>query len=394
MTRTLLLRPAVSPLLLVTCLCSLLAYSTTDAMAADKPAGELVYFGTYSRGASEGIYVARFNPASGELSEPRLAAKTQNPSFLALHPAGTHLYAVNEIARKSDKSGLVTAFAIDAETGLLKELNSAPSAGAHPCHIVVDAGGRNVLVANYPGGSVAVLPLEKSGRLTGETHAVQHHGSSVNPARQKGPHAHSINLDATGRFAIAADLGLDQLLVYRFHPMQGRLDEAGSTRVPPGGGPRHFAFHPNGRNAYVINELTSTITAFDWNGDSGRLQSLHTVSTLPTGFDGKNSTAQILVHPSGKFVYGSNRGHHSIAVFQVDAKTGRLTPAGHFPCGGETPRNFEIHPNGRFLLAASQDSEKVTVFRIEQSTGALEPTGHSAKVAFPVCVRFLAEAGH
>ncbi|MCA9116874.1 MAG: lactonase family protein, partial [Planctomycetaceae bacterium] len=303
-------------------------------------AGELVYFGTYSRGKSEGIYVSRFNPQTGQLGQPRLAAKTQHPSFLALHPAGGLLYAVNEISRMEDKSGLVTAFQIDGKTGLLTELNSAPSAGAHPCHLVVDSAGRNLLVANYTGGNVAVLPLAEDGRLTGDVHPVQHHGSSINPNRQKEPHAHSINLDASGRYAVAADLGIDQLLVYRFNPRQGKLESAGSARVKAGGGPRHFTFHPNGRFAYVINELDSTVTAFSWDADSGRLKNLQTVATLPAEFNGRNSTAEIRVHPSGRFLYGSNRGHHSLAIFRINQQTGELTPAGHHSSGGSTPRNF------------------------------------------------------
>jgi 6-phosphogluconolactonase len=249
-----------------------------------------------------------------------------------------------------------------------------------------------VLVANYGGGSVSVLPIQSDGRLGPATGFVQHEGSSVNPRRQERPHAHSMNLDAANRFAFAADLGLDKVLVYRFDANRGTIvpNDPPAATVAPGSGPRHFAFHPRGRNAYVINEMTSTVTAFRYDAGRGRLTELHTISTLPQGFTGNNSTAEVQVHPSGRFLYGSNRGHDSIAIFSIDSDTGRLTQVGHQPTGGRTPRNFGIDPTGVYLLAANQESSTVTVFRIDPRTGRLTPTGQTVNVPVPVCVKMMA----
>ncbi|MEW4529874.1 lactonase family protein [Maioricimonas sp. JC845] len=350
-----------------------------------------IYVGTYTRGESEGIYLLEMDPATGSLTSRGLAAATDNPSFLAVHPTGKYLYAVNEVGRyKGQPSGSVSAFAVDAETGRLSPLNVVASLGAVPCHIVTDEKGEHVLIANYTGGSVAAFPIEEDGSLGASTAFHQHTGSSADPARQKGPHAHSINLDAADRFAIAADLGLDKLLVYRFDPQDGSLKENDppAAEVEPGSGPRHFAFHPDGKRAYAINELASTVTAFTYDPETGTFETTQTISTLPEGFDGTNYTADIHVHPSGKFVYGSNRGHDSIAVFAIDEVTGKLTAVEQESTQGEVPRNFVIDPSGRFLLAANQNTDSVVVFAIDQKTGALSPTGHSVKVPAPVCLQF------
>jgi 6-phosphogluconolactonase len=351
-----------------------------------------VFFGTYTSGKSEGIYRTTLDLKTGALSEPELAAKVENPSFLALHPSGRFLYAAGELSNFEGKpGGAVSAFALDAKTGALTLLNQQSSRGAGPCHLVVDRTGQNVLVANYGGGSVAVLPIEKDGRLKSASSFIQHEGKSVNPRRQEAPHAHSINLDPAGAFAVVADLGLDKVLVYRFDPAAGMLtaNNPPHATVSPGAGPRHFAFHPSGRFAYVINEMNSTVTAFAYDAEKGALSEIDTESTLPGPQQG-NSTAEVQVHPSGKFLYGSNRGHNSLAIFRIDDKTGGLTPAGHQPTGGRTPRNFGVDPTGKFVLAANQGSDLVVVFRVNQETGKLEAAGHSVQVATPVCVKFLA----
>lgn len=351
-----------------------------------------VYFGTYTGAKSQGIYVSRFDLETGGLSEAQLAAATPSPSFLALHPSGKSLYAVNEVGEfRGQKSGSVTAFAVDPETGSLNQLNEQPSHGAAPCHLVVDKTGRWVLVANYSGGNVATLPIAEDGSLKTENHrVVQHEGWSVNPQRQAGPHAHSINLDSANRIAVAADLGIDKLMVYRFDAATGTLEPNASpvVRLAAGSGPRHFAFRPNQRNAYAINEMLSTLTALRFDPKSGEFEPIQTVRTLPDGADVWNSTAHVEVHPSGKFVYGSNRGHDSIAVFSADRR-GRLTLVEHESTQGKTPRNFGLDPSGRWLLAANQNSDSVVVFRVDPKTGALEPTGRSISVGAPVCVTFL-----
>jgi 6-phosphogluconolactonase len=357
-----------------------------------KPEKQMVYVGTYTGSKSKGIYLFHLDMATGKLTPAGIAAECANPSFLALHPNGRFLYAVNEVSDfDTANSGAATAFAIDRETGKLTLLNQQSAKGAGPCHLTVDPSGKNILVANYGGGSVAVLPIQPDGRLGEATAFVQHQGSSVNPGRQKEPHAHSINVDAANRFAFAADLGLDKVLVYRFDPQKGTLapNDPPAAAVAPGAGPRHFAFHPDGRRAYVLNEIDSTVTAFDYDAKTGTLKTLQTLPTLPTGFQGNNSTAEVVVHPSGKFLYCSNRGHDSIAIFTIDAQSGRLTAAGHQPTGGKTPRNFNVDPTGAYLLAANQDSDSIAVFRIDPITGALTPTGPTVQAPTPVCIRFL-----
>lgn len=342
-----------------------------------------VYFGTYTGQGSEGIYVADQDLATGKLSTPRLAAKVTNPSFLAVHPNRQYLYAVSEVdTTEGKKGGGVTAFKIDQATGALSKLNSQLSGGAGPCHLSVDRGGKCVLVANYSGGSVACLPIQPDGSLGAATSFIQHSGSSVDKSRQEGPHAHSINVDSGNRFTFAADLGLDEIRIYQLDAGKGVLTPHGLVKTPSGGGPRHFAFHPNGRFAYANNEMGSSVTVYGYDADKGTLTVIDTVSTLPGEVPG-NSTAETRVHPSGKFVYVSNRGHNSIAVFQVN-EDGRLTAKGHVPTGGKTPRNFGL--DSQFLLAANQDSNNVVVFRINQETGELTSSGFSVQVSMPVCV--------
>lgn len=380
-------------------LCGLICGSfwigTVLAQAAEPaaPNAYWTYFGTYTRGASEGIYVARFDLATGKFGEVALAAPTEDPSFLAIHPAGNHLYAVGETAEfENQATGFVRAFAIDMASGKLNRLNSQRSAGVGPCHLVVDAQGQTVLVANYGSGTVASIRIEADHQLGDVVSSHQHTGSSANEQRQKDAHAHSINLDAANRFAFAADLGIDQVVAYRFNPATGQLDTSdapAAVHVPPGSGPRHFAFHPSGKFAYVINELLSTVVAFAYDADSGTLRAIQNISTLPDDNAMPSFTAEVVVHPSGNFVYGSNRGHDSIAVFQVDPATGQLTRAQVASTGGRTPRNFAIEPSGQFLFAANQDSDTVVVYRIQPDNGTLSATGENLSVPMPVCVRFL-----
>jgi 6-phosphogluconolactonase len=358
----------------------------------DAPAYWRVYIGTYTQGASDGIYLLRFDPQSGHLELLGLAAEVENPSFLALHPDKPLLYAVGEFGRGTENAqGAVSAFAIAPDTGMLALVNRASPVGAGPCHVAVAPSGRHVAVANYGGGSVALLPLDSDGALEEASAFAQHEGRSVNPRRQEGPHAHSVTFDPTGAYLFVADLGIDKLLVYRYDADTGDLapHDPPHSAVAPGAGPRHFAFHPSGRFAYVVNELGNTVTAFGYDATAGRLEELHSVGTLPAGFTGENTTAEIRVHPTGRFLYASNRGHDSIASFGIDAETGRLTETGHTPTGGKTPRNFHVDPTGRFLLAANQGSDSVVVFRIDEDGGTLEPTGDSVEVPSPVCVVFM-----
>jgi 6-phosphogluconolactonase len=368
------------------------------ASAAKTPAAMRVYIGTYTGGKSEGIYQMRLDMKSGKLSDPTLAAKVTNPSFLAIDPAGKHLYAVNEVPQfKEQNTGAVASFAIDAKTGGLTLLNQQSSKGAGPCHVAVDHAGKDVLVANYGAGNVAVLPIGKDGSLGEATGFNQHEGSSVDPARQKEPHAHSINVDPANRFVLSADLGLDKLLVYRFDADKGTIapNDPPFGMVKPGSGPRHFAFDPSGKHVYVISEMGLTVTAFDYDAQRGALKSFQVISTLPAGVtDTKGmSTAEIEAHRSGKFLYGSNRGHDTIVIYTIDPKTGKLTYVGNESTQGKTPRNFAIDPTGTYLLAANQDSSTVVVFRIDQKTGKLTPTGQKVEVPKPVCVTFLPIGG-
>jgi len=353
----------------------------------------LVYIGTYTdKGASKGIYAYRFNAATAELTSLGLAAETANPSFLAIHPNHKFLYSVNEVGDyKGHKSGAVSAFSIDQATGRLTLLNQVESRGADPCYITVDKTGKYVLVANYTGGSVATFPVLADGRLGEASAFVQHTGHGPDPERQEAPHAHSIDLSPDDRFAIVDDLGLDETLVYKFDSSKGSLtpNSPAFAKVAPGAGPRHFALHPNGKFAYVVNEMGWTVSAFGYDPGAGVLHPLQTISTLPKDFTGTNSDAEIEVHPSGKFLYASNRGHDSIAVFAIDASQGTLTPIEYASTKGKEPRHFEIAPGGELLFAANEHSGNVVVFRIDQQTGRLTPAEKELQIGAPVCVKFM-----
>jgi 6-phosphogluconolactonase len=369
---------------------------TPDIGAAERAASKskfLVYVGTYTGKGSKGIYAYRFDPATDQLTSLGLAAETVNPSFLAVDPTRRFLYAVNEISQYEGRSsGGVSAFVIAAETGKLTFLNEVPSGGAGPCHVSVDKTGRYVLVANYGGGSVAVFPILKDGRLGEASAFVQHKGASINPQRQEGPHAHSIYTSPDNRFVISADLGLDEVLIYRFDAAKGTLtpNYPAFAVTSSGAGPRHFAFHPNGKFGYVIDEMMSTITAFSYQQASGALDVIQTISTLPQDFKGQSNAAEVEVHASGKYLYGSNRGHDSIAVFAINSRKGTLTPVEDVPTLGKEPRSFAIDPTGTFLFAANQNSDNIVEFRIEPANGRLTPTGKVLEVSTPVCVTFVA----
>lgn len=360
---------------------------------ANDEASIAVYVGTYTEGTpSEGIYRLELERATGVLKGPVLVAKAVNPSFLAAHPSKPILYAVNEIGNyNNENDGALSAFRIEEGTGALKLINQESSKGAAPCHLVVDGEGLHVLCANYVGGNVVVKRLKNDGGL-GETaqFVLNANEPGPNQGRQDGPHAHCVRIHPNGKWALLADLGTDEVRVFGYAAASGRLRLLPDRmRAQPGAGPRHLAFHPTKPFVYVNGELDSTINVFRFDADTGTHEKLQTLSTLPAGEYPGNSTAETVVHPSGKFVYVSNRGHDSIAIFAIDPKTGTLTAVGYESTQGRTPRNFNIDPSGKWLLAANQGSGTVVVFAIDAETGRLRATGQKADVPAPVCVLFL-----
>jgi 6-phosphogluconolactonase len=364
-----------------------------DATPSTPDHGEcLVYIGTRSSAKSKGIYLCRLNNATGTLTSFGIAVETTDPAFLAIHPNHRLLYAVRENGGfEGTPNGAVSAFSIDPTTGKLTLLNQQNSGGQGPCHLAVDSSGQCVLAANYGGGSVGAWPIRADGSLGAMTALLQHHGSIVDPKRQGGPHAHAVGFDIANRRAFCADLGLDKLFVYQLDPSKAELapNDPPFASLKPGSGPRHFAMDPKGRHLYVINELNSTITAFDYDTSRGALKESQTITTLPDKFTAPNTAAEIAIHPTGKFLYVSNRGHDSIAVYAVDESTGKLTLVEHQSSLGKTPRAFGIDPTGNFLLAANQNSDSIVVFRIDPKTGRLKATGQTLEVPAPVCVTFL-----
>ncbi|MCC6456401.1 MAG: lactonase family protein [Caldilineaceae bacterium] len=365
----------------------------------------MMYVGTYTRreshvaGKSSGIQVCHFNTASGEITYIDTATGIVNPSFLAIHPTGRFLYSVSEMGERIEgkPAGGIAAFQIDPETGTLTALNQQPSLGSGPCHLVVDATGRFVLATNYASGGVCVLPIRADGTLGTSTDFIQHEGSSVNPQRQQEPHPHSINLDASNAYALVPDLGTDKVMIYAFDAEQGKLKLNSAqpwARSKSGAGPRHLDFHPNQRFVYVGNELDSTVIAFEFDATRGTLKEISTLSTLPENYEEtsqeKSWVADVHVHPSGDTLYVSNRGHDSIAIFDIDQESGELTAAGYTSTKGKYPRNFAVDSEGKFLLAANQNSDDIYVFRIDAKTGTLEDTGFGAEIPTPVCIKLLA----
>ena len=352
----------------------------------------LMYVGTYTRETSKGIYAFRFDASSGQAEGLGLVADLRDPSFLDLHPSGKYLYAVTESNDyDADGSGAVSSWEIDPVSGILSRLNEVSSRGGSPCHLNLDSSGRMLIVANYAGGSVASFPVGADGALGEASSFFQHEGGSVHE-RQEQPHAHSADFSTDDRFAFFSDLGLDQIRVYRANPETAVLapHQPLYVQVSPGSGPRHFALHPSSRFAYGLNELSSTITVFSFDAGEGELSEVQTISTLPLEYDGESYTAEIYVHPSGRFVYASNRGHNSIAIFAIDSESGRLKARGQVSTQGEWPRNFALDPTGGFLLAANQNTDNIVIFRIDLESGQLEPTGVELKIDAPVCILFLA----
>ncbi|HXJ05316.1 MAG TPA: lactonase family protein [Candidatus Acidoferrum sp.] len=381
--------------LLLALVCSPLLLSSR-AQTADKPAAKsqyIAFVGTYTtKTTSKGIYAYRFDPANGQLTSSGVAAETADPSFLAVHSGGKYLYAVNEINKfNGEVSGAVSAFAVDAKTGSLKFLNQVPTRGAGPCYVSLDKSGAYLLVANYDSGSIASFPVRGDGSLGTASGFVQHSGSGPNKDRQEGPHAHWIGTSPDNRFALAVDLGLDQVIVYGFNASTGVFTPmlSGFAKVKPGSGPRHLAFHPNDKFAYVLSEMASTVTVFSFHAKDGSFSHLQTVSTLPSDYSAPNDAAEIVVHPSGKFLYASNRGHDSIAIFAINQKTGTLKSLGQVLTGGKTPRHFAIDPTGAYLLAENQESNNIVVFHIDPASGSLTPTGQTVEVPSPVCLTFV-----
>lgn len=365
-----------------------------SAQPADKPGAKknyLVFVGTYTtKTASKGIYAFRYD--AGKLTPMGVAAETQDPSWVTIHPNGKFLYAANE----AGKNSMVSAFSVDARSGKLTLLNQLPALGEDPCYLSFDRSGKYVFVANYTSGNVVVFPIEADGKLGAATANVRDEGKlGPNKERQEGPHAHWIEASAGNRHAYVSDLGLDKILIYKFDAATGKLTNPGpgqqdafSATLAPGSGPRHVAFSRNGNFMYVLSEMRSTVTVFA-NDAREKYRDIQTISALPKDFSGRNDAAEIAIHPSGKFLYSSNRGHDSIALFHVDPGTGKLTAAGDYAVEGKEPRHFAIDPSGNFLLAEDQLSNKIVTFRIDQKTGALTPTGDSVEVPSPVCLVFL-----
>jgi len=355
--------------------------------------GDLLYVGTYTAGTrSEGIYLVRMDRRSGQLQRVGSVDAGPNPSFLAIHPNGRVLYAVNELEKYEGRAtGAVSAFAIARETGVLTRLNEQPSEGGAPCYVSVDRSGRVALVANYAGGSVALLPIEANGALAPAAPVVQHTGTGPNAERQEAPHAHCILPDPSNRFALAADLGADRVFVYRLD-LDGRSlskVDGGDAVMRPGAGPRHIAFHPTLPLVFVANELDSTVATLRFDSARGALSLLDTRSTVPPGWTGTNYPADVHVASSGRTLYVSNRGHNSIAVFSVAESTHALALDQVVDTEGDWPRNFSLDPSGRLLLVANQRSDSVVVFGRDPDAGRLTPTRQRIGIPSPVCLRFL-----
>jgi 6-phosphogluconolactonase len=380
----------VCVLLSVLCAPLLLLSSATKKPKAAAKTQYLAYVGTYTtKTSSKGIYAYRYDAATGNFSSLGVAAESADPSFVAANSNGRFLYAVNE----AGKNSMVSAFSLEPKTGKLTLLNQLPALGEDPCYISFDKTGKYVLVANYSSGNIPVFPILPDGRLGEHTALVQHGGAlGPNKERQDGPHAHWIETSRDNRFALAADLGLDEVLVYKFNAAKGTLSPNAPpfTKLHPGSGPRHIAFRPDGKFLYVISELSSTVTAFRYDAKAGNLRELQTVTTLPKEFSGRNDTAEIAVHSNGRFLYASNRGHDSIAVFAIDHAKGTLTFVSRVPTGGKEPRHFAIDPSGNYLLVENQLSNNLVVFKIDLATGGLNPTGQVIDVPSPVDLTFVA----
>ncbi len=349
----------------------------------------MLYIGTFPDGNPQGVYAYRFDPETGVLSVPEVATPTEQPSFLALHPSHQVLYAVNEISDyQDDESGAVSAFTIDYETGILTELNQVSTHGAQPCYLTTDRSGQWLFVANYAGGSVAVFPIDVTGGLGESTQLLRYVGSGRDPERQASPHPHAVTISEDNRYLYVSDLGLDRIYIHRFNVVTGQLlpSDPAFVQTEAGAGPRHLTFAPGTDSFYGINELNNTVTVYDMDPATGRLTAVQTLSTLAEGFTGENTAAEIAVSSQG-FVYASNRGEDSIAIFRRNPADGRLTPAGRVPSGGKTPRSFALSPDERFLYVVNQESNSLTTFAVGED-GGLTPIGTLTDVTSPSAVLF------
>lgn len=347
--------------------------------------------GTYTSGKSEGIYVYKFNSQTGDVNYISTAKNVSNPSYLAVSPNEKHVYAVNENHNKEQNGGEVTAFSFDKKTGVLTQLNKQPSAGNDPCYISINKSGKFVIVGNYSSGTLSVLPVQKDGSLEPALTVIKHEGHGVNSERQESPHVHSTVLSNDNKYLFVPDLGIDKIMIYLFDSKKGKLTPAPVPYVEtePGTGPRHFEFHPGNKFAYLIEELSGSISVYAYKG-KGRLDLIQNISALPPDYIGPIGSADIHVSPDGKFLYASNRGEsNTIGIFSINQQSGELTLVGHQSTLGKTPRNFNIDPSGNFLLVANQDSNDMVIFRRDKTTGLLTDTGRKIDVGNPVCIKWI-----
>jgi 6-phosphogluconolactonase len=353
---------------------------------------QTMYVGTYTDGTSKGIYAYHFDAKSGALTPMGLMAETPEPTFLALHPNGKYLYAVNEVNTfQGQKAGAATAFSIDHATGKLTRLNQVSTKSPGPCHLIVDATGKTLMVANYAGGSFTSFPIQADGKLGEAASFIQAQGSSVNKARQGEPHGHSVNLPKSNKFMLGADLGTDKIMIFKLDAANGKItpNEPPSASVKAGSGPRHMAFAPDQKHVYALNEMGSSVTTFEYDPATAAMKETDMVSALPADFKGQSTAAEIEVDSRGKFLYTSNRGHNSIAVFALEPKTGKPTLIQNQSTGGKTPRGFALDPSGNFLVVGNQDTNNIAVFRVDQNTGKLSPAGGKYDLGAPVTFVFV-----
>ena len=364
------------------------ALATSSSLQASEDLSVRVYYGTKNQSGSKGIYTGTIDLESGTLSEARLATEAENAGFLAISNSRKYLYAV----ASGEHGQKIVAYKINHNTGDLTEINRQDCGGQNPCHVSVGPNDKYVVYANYTGGSCGLIPIAEDGSLKKPGSFFQHQeGSGVNAGRQAEPHPHSAKTDPSGKFIMVPDLGQDKVRIYRLADDKQSMqpNNPAYASLPPGGGPRHITFDPQGRWMYVNNELSSSVTVFDLSSEDAAPRAIQTISTLPSGFQDENSTAELLIHPTGRFLYCSNRGHHSVATFQIDQNNGTLTATGHCSSGGSTPRNFGITPDGRYVVVANQLSDNVDVLKVNTQTGTLSATGNSIKVPHCICVRFV-----
>jgi 6-phosphogluconolactonase len=355
---------------------------------------QILYVGTYTQpqSSAKGIYAFKLDAKTGKLAELGLMAETPNPTFLAIHPNGRYLYAINEInAFQGKRAGSVTAYSIDRASGRLTLLNQVSSGGPGPCHLIVDATGKTLLVANYAGGSFASFPILPDGKLGEAASFIQDEGSSANKSRQSGPHAHSVNLPKSNKFMLGADLGTDKVMIFRLDAPNGKIAAADppSASVKPGSGPRHLVIAPDQKHVYVVNEMGSAVTTFEYDANTAAMKEIEMVSTLPADFKGESTCAEIAIDARGRFVYASNRGHNSIAVFAVDGKTGKLTLIQNQSSGGAIPRSFILDPSGDWLISGNQNTNNIAILKVDRKTGKLTETGDKLNLGAPVTFVFL-----